>query len=300
VVIAIFFLFGLIFGSFLNVCIARIPEGVSIISPGSRCPNCLTPIKAYDNIPVVSWLVLGGKCRSCKAPISALYPTVEILTGLLFVACYLNFGLSIAAVKWIFFSCLIVVLTVTDYLVRILPDAVNFFGIGLGLAFALRVPPDDFFMQDFAWKYLHQRSNSPVTGVLDGVAGALFGSLLLWVGATVYRAVRGREGMGMGDVKMMAMVGSFVGVRGAFLTILIGSFIGSVLGLGVVFTMYFSNWKREVAVRASRRGLGTENSLRWTIASAYQLPFGTFLGVGALLFVHLDYRIGLMFWQTLH
>lgn len=292
-VIALFFLFGLVFGSFLNVCIARIPEGVSIVSPGSRCPHCLTPIKAYDNIPLISWLMLGGRCRNCKAPISAVYPAVELLTGLLFVACYANFGLSLATFKWIAFTCLIIVLTVTDYLVRLLPDAVNFFGIGLGLAFALRVPPEDEFVRELLWRFFSLRDTSPLAGLLNAIAGGLFGSLLLWGGATLYKAVRKREGMGLGDVKMMALVGTFVGVRGAFITILIGSVLGSVLGLAVVLTLYFAGWRRAVAARASRRGIGSEAALRWAIASSYQLPFGTFLGIGALLFAHFDSWIGM-------
>lgn len=296
----IFFLFGIVFGSFLNVCIARIPEGLSIISPGSRCPNCLQPIRAYDNVPLLSWLLLGGKCRNCKAPISMQYPLVELLTGVLFVACYLNFGFSLQTFKWLSFTCLIVVLTVTDLLVRLLPDAVNFFGAGLGLAFAVRVPPRDDFVGQLLWRVTSLSPVSPLSGVLSAMLGGLFGSLLLWGAATLYRAVRKREGMGMGDVKMMAMVGTFLGVRGGFITILIGSLLGSILGLAVVLTMFFAGWKRGVAVRASRRGIGTVTELRWVIASAYQLPLGTFLGIGALLYVHFDPWISGTIGTTLH
>src|SRR5579862_4714638 len=133
VTIAAFFLFGLVIGSFLNVCITRIPEGASIVSPRSRCPQCSSPIQPYDNIPVISWLALAGKCRNCKAPISPMYPAIELLTGLLFVACYLCFGLTVPALKWAFFSCLVLVLVMTDFRDRILPDVVNWFGVGLGL-----------------------------------------------------------------------------------------------------------------------------------------------------------------------
>ena len=141
--IAAFFLFGLVIGSFLNVCITRIPEGASIISPRSRCPNCETPIKPYDNVPVLSWIFLGGKCRNCHTSISPMYPVVEVLTALLFVACYLCFGLTLPALKWTFFVCILIVLVVTDFRERILPDVVNWFGVGLGLAFAAYVPPVD-------------------------------------------------------------------------------------------------------------------------------------------------------------
>src|SRR5487761_119916 len=124
VVIIFFFLFGIVIGSFLNVCITRIPEELSIVTPGSRCPRCMTPIKPYDNIPVFAWLWLRGKCRTCGLPISPMYPLVELLTGLLFVGCYLEFGISQATVKWLFFTSLIIVLAVTDFRVRLLPDLI--------------------------------------------------------------------------------------------------------------------------------------------------------------------------------
>ena len=123
-------------------------------------------------------------------------------------------------------------------------------------------------------------------GLLDAVLGALFGSMLLWGAAALYKVVRGREGMGLGDVKMMAMVGAFLGLRGAFLTILFGTLLGSVVGMAIIVVLYLSGWQRALAVRASRRGLGTVDSLRWAIASQYQLPLGTFLGLAALLVVY--------------
>jgi leader peptidase (prepilin peptidase) / N-methyltransferase len=294
VVSGVFFLFGLIIGSFLNVCIMRIPEDESIVTPGSHCPRCGTPIKAYDNIPLLSWVALGGKCRSCGEAISALYPAVELLTGLLFVACYWNFGLSVVTFKWIVFTSLMIVLAVTDLRVRLLPDAVNWYGACLGLVFALRAPPQDEFVQVLARRFLSLAPASPITGVINALCGAAFGGALLWGAATIYRLVRKREGMGFGDMKMMAMAGTFLGVRGVFLTILIGAFFGSILGLAVVAGLYFSGWKRKLAERASRMGRGSETGLRWAIASKYQLPLGTFLGAGALLFIHFDAWIG---WQ---
>ncbi len=128
------FLFGLIIGSFLNVCILRIPGGKSIVMPASACPKCAAPIRPYDNIPVLSYLVLGGKCRACKTPISPLYPLVELLTGILFLACYLAFGLTINALKWAVFSAIMIVLVFTDLRERLLPDLVNYSGLALGLA----------------------------------------------------------------------------------------------------------------------------------------------------------------------
>src|SRR5262249_23701210 len=122
-----FFLFGIVIGSFLNVCISRIPEGISIVSPASKCPRCETPIKAYDNIPVFGWLSLRGKCRNCHLPISPMYPIVELCTGLMFVLTYYTYGISLPALKYLFFSSLIIVLLVTDIRVRMLPDVVNAF-----------------------------------------------------------------------------------------------------------------------------------------------------------------------------
>jgi len=286
VVIAFFFLFGIIVGSFVNVCITRIPEDVSIVSPGSRCPRCATPIKPYDNVPVFGWLWLRGKCRACGQPISPMYPLIELATGLLFVAAFLEFGITQATVKWLFFTCLLEILTVTDLRVRLLPDVVNWPGFAAGLLFSAFVPPDYGFAELLIERLLHVRLPGYAAGILDGILGAAFGSFLLWGLAAGYKAVRGHEGMGMGDVKMIAMIGVFLGLRGTFLTLLVGSLLGSLIGIGLVLALYLGGWKSGVAKRASRRGLGTERQLRWAIARQYQLPLGTFLGIGALAIVY--------------
>jgi leader peptidase (prepilin peptidase)/N-methyltransferase len=277
-----FFLFGIVIGSFLNVCISRIPEGLSVVSPGSRCPRCKEAIKPYDNIPVFGWILLRGKCRNCHLPISPMYPIVEFLTGAFFVLTYYRFGVTLPTFKFLLLGCLLIILMVTDIVARILPDAVNWFGFGLALAFATRVPPEGF--SDVWLRDLHL--TPLVTGVLDALIGAAFGSLLLLGAATLYRLVRRREGMGMGDVKMMAMVGAFLGLRGAFLTILLGTLLGSIVGIGLVTVLYAFGWRRKVAERAQRRGLGGASALRWTLATQYQLPLGTFLGIAALLVVY--------------
>jgi leader peptidase (prepilin peptidase)/N-methyltransferase len=287
VVIAFFFLLGIVIGSFLNVCITRIPEGVSIVSPGSRCPQCGTSIKPYDNVPLFAWMWLKGKCRTCQHPISLMYPVIELITGLLFVACYLDFGVTQTTVKWLFFTCLIIVLTITDLRVRLLPDVVNWPGLVAGLFFSLLIPPDDGSTFWLSLAIFQRLPPSWALGLLDGVLGALFGSLLLWGFAALYKLLRGREGMGLGDVKMMAMVGAFLGLRGTFLTILLGTLLGSVVGLGIIVTLYASGWQRALAERANRRNLGTVTGLRWMIASQYQLPLGTFLGLAALAVVYL-------------
>jgi len=287
-----FFLFGIVIGSFLNVCITRIPEDLSIVSPGSRCPKCGTAIRFYDNVPVFAWIWLRGKCRACGEPISVMYPLVELATGLLFVAAFLEYGITQATVKWLFFTCLVIVLAITDLRVRLLPDLVTWPGFAAGLVLSAFVPPSGGFGQALSWRLLHQPLRPNAAGLVEAILGAAFGSFLLWGLAAAYKLVRKREGMGFGDVKMMAMVGAFVGLGGTFWTILLGSLLGSVMGLSVVVGLYLAGWQRKLAERGSRRGLGSVNGLRWAIASQYQLPLGTFLGIGALAIVYLGPLIG--------
>jgi leader peptidase (prepilin peptidase)/N-methyltransferase len=230
-----------------------------VVLPPSHCPACNADIKPYDNIPVLSWLLLRGRCRKCQARISPLYPFVELLTGLLFLACYLSFGLSMEFVKWSVFAALLVVLTITDIRERILPDKVNFLGLGLGLAFSLVTVPVD---GTALWLSRRMFDFPPPQGVIslgDAVLGAAAASGLLWLVAEGYFRLRGREGMGLGDVKMMAMGGAFLGVQRGLLTILVGSLLGSVIGAAVI--------------AVGRKGVD------------FELPFGTFLGAGALLVV---------------
>ena len=259
VILLFVFLLGLVIGSFLNVCILRIPADKSIVTPSSKCPKCGKAIAPYDNIPVVSWMVLGGKCRNCKTKISAMYPAVELLTGLLFVGCYLAFGLTIDALKWAIFAALLVVLTITDLRERILPDEVNFFGLGVGLLLSFFTKPTDGTALWLSNRWFEFPPPQPVLSFADAVLGAVVGSGLLWVVAEGYFRLRGREGMGLGDVKMMAAVGAFLGLKRTLMTILAGSLLGSVIGI--------------LLIAISRKGRD------------YELPFGTFLGAGALLVV---------------
>jgi len=287
IIIAFFFLLGTIVGSFLNVCITRIPAEISIVTPRSRCPKCGTPIKPFDNVPVFAWFWLKGKCRACGTAISPMYPLIELATGLLFVAAFFEFGITQVTVKWLFFTCLILILTVTDLRVRLLPDVVNWPGFAAGLMFSGIVPPDHGYAALLAWRFLKVHALPGfLEGTLDGILGAAFGSFILWGLAAGYRWVRGHDGMGMGDVKMIAMIGAFLGLRGTFLTLLLGSLLGSVIGIGLVAALYLGGWRSELAKRASRRGLGTEKRLRWAIARQYQLPLGTFLGIAALAIVY--------------
>jgi leader peptidase (prepilin peptidase)/N-methyltransferase len=255
----IVFLFGLIIGSFLNVCILRIPGGKSIVLPSSACPKCGAPIRPYDNIPVLSWLMLRGKCRACKTPISPMYPVVELLTGLLFLACFYAFGLTPEALKWAAFAAIMVVLVFTDLRERILPDVVNFTGFGIGLAFSFVTKPIDGTALWIANHMFDFPPPAPVLSFVDALLGAALGSGLLWIVSEGYFRLRRREGMGLGDVKMMLMAGAFLGVKRVLLTIFVGAVLGSVLGL--------------LFILVRRKG------------SDYELPFGTFLGAAALLVV---------------
>jgi leader peptidase (prepilin peptidase)/N-methyltransferase len=250
-------LFGLVIGSFLNVCIVRIPERKSIVMPASACPKCGAGIRPWDNIPVVSWLLLRGKCRACRTRISSMYPVVELLTGALFWGCYYAFGLSTEALKWAIFSALMIVLVFTDMRERILPDVVNFSGFAAGLLLSLVTKPSDGVALWIANRIFDFPPPTPVVALADALLGAAFGSGLLWLVAETYFRLRGREGMGLGDVKMMLMAGAFLGLKRTLLTILAGSVIGSVLGLAFMM--------------AKRKG------------SDYELPFGTFLGMAAVL-----------------
>ncbi len=253
------FLIGLLIGSFLNVCILRIPKGESIVHPASHCPKCNTPIKPYDNFPVLSWLALGGKCRNCKTKISAMYPAIELLTGVLFFMCYRFFGLSLDGVKWAALCALIVVLTATDIRERILPDLVNLIGFAIGIVISFFTLPMDGAAMWLSNRLFDFPPPRPVISLADALLGAFAGAGLLWIVGEGYFRLRGKEGMGLGDVKMMGMVGAFLGLRRTLLTILVGSLLGSVIGLFIVL--------------AARKGRD------------YELPFGAFLGLGALLTV---------------
>jgi leader peptidase (prepilin peptidase) / N-methyltransferase len=253
------FLFGLIIGSFLNVCILRIPSGKSIVMPSSACPKCGHLIRPYDNIPVISYLILSGKCRGCKTKISPMYPLVEFLTGVLFLACYYAFGISLETLKWATFSAIMIVLVFTDLRERILPDLVNFTGFGLGLLLSLFMKPTDGTALWLSNRIFQFPPPAAVLSLMDALLGAAVGGGLLWLVSEAYFKLRGREGMGLGDVKMMLMAGAFLGAKRTLLTIMAGSILGSIIGIAVILA------RRKEA--------------------DYELPFGTFLGAGALLVV---------------
>jgi leader peptidase (prepilin peptidase) / N-methyltransferase len=244
--------FGLLIGSFLNVCIYRWPRDLSVVKPRSHCTACEKPIAWYDNIPVVSFVVLGGRCRYCRARISWRYPVVELVTGLQFFYWVYARGVTPLAIKICLFSALLVGLIFSDLEERILPDEMTLGGIVLGLGFAWFVPVGDIASM-VLWNYpLHVRS------LADSALGAGLPAFCLWGGGWLYEKLRHKEGLGFGDVKLIAMVGAFLGLHAALSTLLVGSIAGSVIGYGYI-------------------------KLTHKEASTYELPFGTFLGLAALV-----------------
>jgi leader peptidase (prepilin peptidase)/N-methyltransferase len=233
-------LIGLAIGSFLNVVIHRLPRGGSVISPASQCPHCHYVLRAADNIPVLSYVLLGGKCRKCRAPISPRYPIIELVTGLVFVAHYLVFGWTgLLAIRLVFAAAMIALFAI-DLEHHLLPDRITLPGIAAGLAASLFFPP----------------------GLRDAVIGVLAGGGVLWLIGEAYfqyskwRTGEGEEGMGGGDVKMLAMIGAFLGWDLVILTLVLSSIAGAVIGMSVI---------------ALKRG-----------GLKYALPYGTFLALAAL------------------
>lgn len=256
-IVAAVFIFGLVIGSFLNVCIARLPHGHSIVSPPSHCPRCGKPIRFYDNIPIISFFLLRGRCRKCGQPISWRYPAVELINGLLYAWIVREFWLGGEAVLLMAFCSALIVITFIDFDHQIIPDVISLPGIVIGIfvgPFFLSALNDPLpfipagLVPD-AWPYLIRFLNSAF--------GMLFGALPLLIIGWVWEKIRNVEAMGGGDVKLMGMVGAFLGWKGALLTIMIGALSGSVIGVGLILA------KRHQADQV--------------------IPFGPFLAVGAVL-----------------
>ena len=228
--------FGLVIGSFLNVCIYRLPRHKSIVFPGSHCPQCGKPVKPYDNIPVISYLWLRGKCRFCRKPISLQYPVVELLSGLAFYACAAEWGFTPPAFVNSLFLAVIIILIFTDYHHQILPNVLTLPGVVAGILLSPFQTPA-FFRETFSLLLASFVSPAHTEAALPWVGsllGALIGGGILYLVGAAYQALRKRQGLGMGDIKMMAMVGAFTGWRLALLTIFVGSFLGSIVGILLV------------------------------------------------------------------
>ncbi|HXF92990.1 MAG TPA: A24 family peptidase [Nitrospiraceae bacterium] len=229
-------LFGALIGSFLNVCIYRLPRRESIVWPSSRCPACARPIAWYDNIPILSFLALRGKCRACGAPISFRYPLIEAANAVGYGVIFWHFGAGwVSAAYAVLFSALLVV-TGTDFTHQIIPNVITVPGMLLGLLCASTILP---------------------VGLVNSIMGMLVGGGLLWVLAWVSPYLFGKEGMGGGDIKLLAMIGAFLGWKATLLTIMIGASVGSVVGMGLI-------------------------SLNVIKRDDY-IPFGPFLALGAVL-----------------
>jgi leader peptidase (prepilin peptidase)/N-methyltransferase len=228
-------LFGAVIGSFLNACIYRLPRGRSIVVPGSACAACGHQLTWFENIPVLSYIWLGGRCRACKAPIAKQYIVVELTTAVMFAAAWWHYGPGALLVSRLLLGCALIVLFAIDLEHHLLPNVVTLPGIIVGFVFSLVTEP----------------------GWADALVGILVGGGLLWGIAEGYYRIRGEEGLGMGDVKMLAMIGAFVGWKLTLVTLMMASFAGSILGVFLI---------------ATRRG-----------GMKYALPFGTFLAMGAAL-----------------
>ena len=252
-------LFGLLIGSFLNVCIHRWPRNRSVVKPRSHCVRCRKPIAWFDNIPLLSYLLLAGRCRRCGAKISWRYPLVELLTAILFFYQVSTLGPTLAALKLCVFSAITLALIFCDLEKRILPDEFTLGGTALGLVFSVLVPmaePNFFFLlySMVTGAQLPNWLRSPAESAFSAILPAFF----LWLAGWLYWKIRHREGLGLGDVKLVAMVGSFLGMFGTLQTLLLGSISGAVIGYGYI--------------RFTGRDPDT-----------YELPFGTFLAAAALV-----------------
>ena len=228
-------LLGLCVGSFLNVCIHRLPLKQSVVQPRSRCPKCGYMLRWYDNLPVLSYVMLRARCRSCGTPISLQYPLIEVITAIVFVAHWYAFGPTVMLPVRLLFGCALIVLFMIDLEHQILPDVITLPGIVLGVALSLFLPP----------------------GLVESLLGAVVGGGLLWGIAELWYRLRKVEAMGFGDVKMLAMVGAWLGIKMVMLTFVLSSMMGGLVGIVLI---------------ASRRA-----------DMATKVPFGTMLAVGALI-----------------
>ncbi len=235
---ALCFIFGACIGSFLNVCIYRIPHQGSLMHPGSHCPKCNHPIRYYDNIPIFSYFWLRGKCRNCGVPISFRYPLIEFLTGILACACVIRFGIHFEAGIYFCFIAALIVISFIDLDHQIVPDVISLPGIPVGLAASFLLPNISF---------------------VDAFLGMVCGGGILYAIAWTYYLITGKEGMGGGDIKLLAMIGAFVGWKGVLVVIFIASATGALAGT-LLMIMAHKNLK-------------------------YAVPFGPFLSIGAMLYV---------------
>ena len=240
--------YGMVFGSFLNVVVHRLPRGMSLLRPGSHCPACGTPVRWFDNVPVLSYLLLGGRCRACRVAISPRYPLVELASGALTVAVVARFGLTLSGLEAMLLVMLLLPLAFIDLEHHLLPDVLTLPGIAVGLAGSLA---------------------GGLVPLFDAATGAAVGAAVPYAVIVIYRWLRGAEGMGLGDVKLLAMIGAFLGWRGVLLTLGLAATAGALLGLTLI------------ALGRGRRDT--------------ELPFGTFLAFAAMIVLFAGNRLLIVF-----
>ncbi len=231
-------LLGAVVGSFMNVCIYRIPRSLSIIFPGSQCPNCKARIAFYDNIPILSYLLLKGKCRHCHTAISFRYPLVEVMNSIFYILIFYKFGITYSTIAYCVFVSILILVSFIDLDFRIIPDSLSFSGIIIGFLSSLVI-----------------KAITPLQSLLGILVG---GGILLCV-ALIYEKITHKEGMGGGDVKLLAMIGAFIGWQGIPFVILVSSFVGAIVG--IVFIIFA---KKD---------------------TKFAIPFGPFLSLGAILYI---------------
>lgn len=269
------FVAGLIFGSFLNVCISRIPRDQSIVSPPSHCPSCGASIRWYDNIPILSWLLLRGRCRHCRQPISWRYPVVEILTAAIFTACYLWFGLSWLTLKFCLFSFLLIGLIFMDAETGLLPREFTYSGIVLGLALSWIAPSDRAGTEFLLRLFDHPVNSAPLRSVLDALAGALVGAGFFYLAWAVYYLVRKKHGLGFGDIALMGMAGAFLGLKSILLVIFAAPLLGALYGLVLLLHEAFPS-------RREKDSVSEDTAAQKQAFLSREIPFGVFLGACSL------------------
>jgi leader peptidase (prepilin peptidase) / N-methyltransferase len=268
---------GLAFGSFLNVCISRIPRDLSIVSPASFCPHCRAPILWRDNVPVVAWILLRGHCRNCGRPISLRYPAVEVLTAALFVACFLCFGSTWLTLKACVFCFLMLGLIFMDAETGLLPHEFTYTGIVLGLASAWLVAIDaggTAFL--LAAVGVRGMASGGWLGLVDSAAGAVLGAAFFYLAWALYYLARRRHGMGFGDIAMMAAIGAFLGLKLAVLVI----FFAPILATAFAITTFAANRRPLSDGRVSNPVAGAASGQP---ILAREIPFGVFLGISSLV-----------------
>jgi len=269
------FALGLSFGSFLNVCIYRLPRAQSVVTPRSACPNCGDLIPLYHNIPVLSWLILRGKCRACKQPISPRYLVIELLTGLLFLGCYSHFGLTLAMLKCMVLGYLLLGLIFTDAETKVLPDAMTLPGFALGIIFSLVVPVNDLasrIIPGMVSPALRGEISWRIWSLSDSLLGAAVGASFLYGAAAIYLRARGVEGMGFGDVKLMAMIGAFLGTKLTVLTIFTASLAGSLFGLTTILAVWIKRLRRIRAHAAAHPSVPIASEIASPAIASQDIP----------------------------